>query len=119
MQIVRSEIDFQRSDAQQGQRIDRLELLLKRADDKLSLLTNERDRLRASLTGQLSYIEKLEAELAAARKELEAMREIAGNSLALQGVRDQLGPLYLWTKSGFDAEVKRRIDAAIGREVEK
>ena len=63
----------------------------------------------------------LHAHNAQLENELAAMREIAANGLAIQKVRDALGPLSLWTKSGFEAEVKRRISAALalGSETER
>jgi hypothetical protein len=65
--------------------------------DKLESVRKQRDALRARL--------------AETERELEGIREIAANPLALQKVRDALGPLSLWSKSGLEAHIKAELAA--------
>ena len=86
-------------------------------------LVAERKEWNATITAERErmdrLVEQITAERDALRKELEAMREIAANRCVIPKVIDELGPLSLWSRSEFEAEVQRRIDAAIREQEEK
>ena len=93
------------------------------AADAIERLVAERKEWNATITAERErmdrLVEQITAERDALRKELEAMREIAANRCVIPKVIDELGPLSLWSKSEFEAEVQRRIDAAIREQEEK
>lgn len=69
------------------------------------------------------FARQLERECAAYQKDaerlgkaLEMYRQLAAKECAIQKVIDELGPLSLWSKAEFEAEVQRRIDAALERD---
>jgi len=79
--------------------------------DALLLIVNE-GRVYADEGPIVKLSRQLERELAAAQKELEAMRFAAAYPMAIGRVRDELGPLSLWTQTGLEAEIQRRLSAA-------
>ena len=89
--------------------LDALEKRLERNDAQSGM----RSDVKALLKDALAALRDLRAERDALEKELDAMRFLAANPHAIQKVKDELGPLSLWSQSGLEAHVKRQIDAAL------
>ncbi len=63
--------------------------------------------------------EKAEAEIKAMRKEMWALSEIAANRSAIEKVREELGPLSLWTANGLELVKKEACTAAVAEALER
>jgi len=45
------------------------------------------------------------------QKELETLRAFSAGQLTISKVTAELGPMSLWSKSGFDAEIRKAVEA--------